>query len=646
MDRFEDAKLRVKEATDLVALIESYLPLQPRGRLLLAPCPFHAEKTPSFTVYPDSQHYHCYGCGKSGDVFTFVMEREGLSFREAMEMLAERASIPLDGVFATGGAAQLRAPDVRRLLAEVAGFFHESLTGDGSQESDPGAAAARDYLEQRGLSAAMKPWQLGYHPVAASGRPGPLRQFAERRRLPLRLLEEAGLLRGRREPFGGRLIFPIEDERARVVAFGGRLLPGIEPVRSGDFTPPKYINSPESPFFNKRRVMFGLPRAKQAGARRIVVVEGYTDAIACELAGFPGAVATLGTAFTKEHARKIERYATAGVVLLFDGDRAGVQAAERAMRELVNSRLDVRIALLSPGQDPAAMVLGERGEDPDLLVERRARFGDLLDGADAALPTWFRLLRRRLDFRQAQQLEVAARECAGLLELVDNDLRRRAVLEEMARHLAVTPQDLQRMVRPAARRRVRASGDAARRVGADLDRANQQADLAAMEGGSEGTAGAEAVAADATPPTPLEIADQDLLACVLGNPALVEQVVDEAFAQAAVGELVGMARDAFADGVAGRAELVRHLFTRCTERAELRAVLASANHKAENIVSFPEFFAVLQRGRNHVRSRTSVRELRQQLQAARDAGDRSTSDELLRRIVEEMRKDQPRQVNP
>ncbi|MEC7585189.1 MAG: DNA primase [Planctomycetota bacterium] len=644
MDRFEDAKLRVKEATDLVALIEGYMPLKSRGRLQLALCPFHAEKSPSFTVYPDSQHYHCYGCGKSGDVFTFLMDREGLSFREAMENLADRANIPLEGVFRAGAGGPKRGPDARRVLAEVADFFHRCLLQEGPTGADSGAAAARQYLEERSLSEGIETWQLGYHPKAQPGRPGPLRKFAESRGLPMRLLEEAGLLRGQREPFGGRLLFPIQDERSRMVAFGGRVLPGVEPVRAGDFDPPKYINSPESPFFNKRRVMFGLPRAKQVGVRRILVVEGYTDAIACDIAGFPGAVATLGTAFTAEHARKIERYATEGVVLLFDGDQAGAKAAERAMRELVNSRLDVQIALLASGQDPATMLLGEPDEDRDLVLERRARFGDLLDGAEQALPTWLQLLRRRLDFRQPAQLEVAARECAGLLELVESDLRRRAVLEEMARYLAVPPQDLARMIRTASRRKPRANPTQQRGQPTDLDQANHQADMATGEGG------AVSQSAEADPPTaprpatPLELADRDLLACVLGRPELVAEVTEESFAQQGVGELIAMVRQAVQAGLSERAQVVGRLFTSCTEHAELRSVLASASHRAESIADFDAFFAVLQRGRNRVRSRTSVRDLRQQLQAARDSGDLARADELMQQIVEERRRDQPREA--
>ena len=313
MDRFEDTKLRVKEATDLVALIESYLPLKPRGRTLVALCPFHAENSPSFTVFRESQHFHCFGCGKTGDAFTWLMERDGLTFKEAMEVLAERLGISLEGVWKGGGGPSRKGPDPYRALADVAAFFQQEL---GAAD----AAKARDYLAGRGLTAAIDDWQLGFHPRA-----GVLAKFAHDRKLPRDVLEQAGLVKNGRELFAGRVMFPIADERGRIVGFGGRLVPGMPmPSSSSDYTPPKYLNSPESPLFNKRRVLFGLHRAKQAGQRRIVVMEGYTDVIACHLAGFTGAVASLGTAFTADHARMIERYAIDGIVLMFDGDRVGV----------------------------------------------------------------------------------------------------------------------------------------------------------------------------------------------------------------------------------------------------------------------------------------------------------------------------------
>jgi DNA primase len=632
MDRFEDAKLRVKEATDLVALIEEYLPLKPRGRQYVALCPFHPEKTPSFYVTPDSQFYHCFGCGKSGDVFTFLMERDGLTFREAMEVLADRAKISLDGVFGRGEQQARRGPDVHQVLGEVRTFFQTALHAtDG--------ALARDYLERRGLAPAIEPWALGWHPA-----PGALRAWAQERRLPTQVLEEAGLLRNGREPFANRVIFPIDDERGRVVAFGGRIVPGaLGSEETPDYKPAKYVNSPESPHFHKRSVLFGLHRAKQAGARRIVVMEGYTDVIASHLAGFPGAVAALGTSFTQEHARKIERYATEGVVLLFDGDRAGQQAAERAMRELVNTRLTVKIALMGGAEDggakdPADVLVARAGEDPELVTERRVRFADLLEGADDALATWFRLLRRRLDFGQAAQLETAARECAALLELVDVDLRRLALMQQMARHLAVPEQKLARMLQSKPRR-----SDAAR-GGSD-----------AARGGHAAAPGADAPAAPVRR-SAAAAAEHDLLACVLAQPSLLDpaagspegapEIAAAPFEEPAVAELFGMVRDALAVGRANSAEVVRYLFTRCADRPELRTALGRAAQHKDRISDPAVFFAAVQRGRQRLYGDQNARQLRQQLHDAIAGGDRATADQLTQRLVDQLRQERPRSAAP
>ncbi len=620
MDRFEDVKLRVKEANDLVALIESYLPLRPRGRTLVALCPFHAEKGPSFTVYPDSQHFHCYGCGKSGDVFTFLMEREGLTFREAFERLAERARISLEGVFQRGSHEVQRGPDPHEVLSEVRAFFHASLR-------TPEGSAAAGYLADRGLAEAILPWSLGYHPAQGS-----LAAFAARKKLPRQVLEESGLLRNGREMFSGRVMFPIEDERGRVVGFGGRILPGMDAPRADGFVPPKYVNSPESPFFNKRKVLFGLHRAKLAGSRRIVVMEGYTDVIASHLAGFQGAVATLGTAFTGEHVAKIERYATEGLVLLFDGDRAGAQAAERAMRELVTSTVVVRIALMDGAKDPGEMLAARDGDDPDLIAERRARFADLLDGAEDALTVWFRLLRRRLGGSGAVQAEAMAKECANLLSVVDSEVRRHALVEEMARHLALPATALARMVRVPRESPRRAAPAAGPEVAADQARGTDPV-LPAR---------APVAARPSRPLTPLERAEVELLACMVAQPVLVQAGLVAPLQFEPVAELVAALGQTVEQGRTASAEVLRSLFAWCTDRPDLGRLLAEAASRAAGIAQPRPFFESLERGRQRVSVRGDVRSTRQQLQEALASGNRDMADELTRKLVEQLRQERPR----
>lgn len=286
-----------------------------------------------------------------------------------MESLAARAGIPLDGVFQQ--REERRGPTLPRCSARSQGWSSAACS------SRTTAIWRATTCMPAGSMAAIDAWCLGYHA------PGALAQLARDKRLPSDVLEEAGLLRNGREMFAGRLMFPIENELGRIVGFGGRIVPGApgsEP--RGDYTPPKYLNSPESVFFNKRRVLFGLPHCKRAG-KKILVMEGYTDVIVCHLAGFQGAVASLGTAFTADHARLVERYASEGIVLMFDADRAGRQA-ERAMRELVNAKVPVRIALMrgvdaGGVKDPADLGAGAAGDDPEDVVERRARFADIVE---------------------------------------------------------------------------------------------------------------------------------------------------------------------------------------------------------------------------------------------------------------------------
>jgi DNA primase len=445
--------------------------------------------------------------------------------------------------------------------------------------------------------------------------------FARERQLPRDVLEQAGLLKNGREPFAGRVMFPIADERGRIVGFGGRLVPGIAMPTSGDYTPPKYLNSPESPLFNKRRVLFGLHRAKQAGQRRIVVMEGYTDVIACHLAGFTGAVASLGTAFTADHARMIERYATDGIVLMFDGDRAGAQAAERALRELVNSRVPVRMALMADAEDgsakdPADIVTVRPGEDPEDTAERRVRFADVIDGAESDISVWFRLLGRRLDLSQAVHVDAAARECAAVLELVESPVRRAALMQDMARHLAVPAPTLERLLRRDARPR-------------------------------RGNAPAEASATRAPvvqPPTLLEQAEIELFACVLARPTLlVDLDLDEApLEHAGICELFAMATDGVAIGRTTKDELLKYLFARAAEQPELRGLLASAAERAAKVAEPDVVLAGLVEGRRRVGGEPRRRALRQQLQQALAAGDRQRADELQQQLLEHLRRDRPR----
>ncbi|MBK8976736.1 MAG: DNA primase [Planctomycetes bacterium] len=595
---FETVKQRIKDAIDLVDLVQEDTPLTRRGRTFVALCPFHKERTPSFTVYPDTQHYKCYGCGVSGDVLTFVMEREGVSFREAMEMLGERAGVSTEGVFGRGrGGAGSRQRAIHEVLEQVRELFEATL------HDERVGAQARSYLEQRGLLDAAREFGLGLHPA-----PGRLAAFARQRKLPLEVLEQAGLLAGDgAEPMRGRLMFPIVDERGRPVGFGGRILPDPR-IPKGEDRRPKYRNSPESPFFNKRRLLYGLREVKRAGTRRIVVVEGYTDVIALHLAGFTGAVATLGTALTADHGRLLERYATEGVVLLFDGDAAGRRAADRAFRELVHTPLSVRIALLPDGIDPADLVAIEPTRTAAERDAGRERLAELIEAAEDAVAAWFRILRRDVDLTDDAQVQRVAAECGRILAGVDNRARAEALRAAMAARLGLSPAAIEI---PAAPRRAAAAEPEPVRPTARRPVA----------------------------PTKHEQADLDALACLLAAPELGERLRELPGETAAwLDRFLGWIEQGLAAGRRSRDVIVPWLFGRCEDDADARAVLAEAVDRSARIRDPRQVFAMVEAGRVRQAARQEARRMRALVQQALADGDAARADELTRKYQEVLRR--------
>ncbi|MDA0372936.1 MAG: DNA primase [Planctomycetota bacterium] len=602
MDRFQEAKLLVKERVDLVDLIGGYVQLRRSGRGFSGLCPFHREKTPSFHVFPESQHYKCFGCGESGDVFTFVQEREGIGFREAMEWLADRAHVSLEGVFDVGGGGRARrqdGPDVHATLGAVRDLFEETLYG-------PDGAEARAYLEDRGLIDSAESFGLGLHPEA-----GRLSSFVREHKLSSHLLQQAGLLgRDGREPMAGRVMFPITDERGRIVGFGGRVLP--LPSSEGEDRRPKYLNSPEAPFFNKRRLLYGLRQVKQAGERCVLVVEGYTDVIACHAAGFTGAVATLGTSLTRDHARLLERYATEGVVLLFDGDQAGRRAVDRAFRELVHTNLQIRIALLPEGRDPADLAAVAPGIDPGVVERSRDTMAQLVARADDALTVWFRLARAATDFSVPGNVARVAEECGRILAGLDSPARREAMRSRMALHLGLSPTAI-----PIP----------------DLRSARRDDDV------DEGAAPRQRAPRVRPTASPLLEADLDLLACVLAAPDLVSElgtVVGETCAAAT--RLLAWGREAVASGRSSPEAFCRDLFARCTDDAEARSFLADAMDRATRLKDPRGMFVRLRRDRELHFAKAEASQIKMLLKQAIASGDSAQADALTRKLQERLRR--------
>jgi DNA primase len=358
---------QVRSANDIVDVIGSYLPLKRAGANFVCLCPFHKERSPSFNVNPSRQIFRCFGCGKSGDVFTFVREYENLEFIDAVRRLAERAGITLE-FDNDPGARQARG------LKDQLLKLHEAITQRWQQclATEAGGQTARDYLEKRGVAPdAVKQFRLGAAPDAWDDTVN----WAKSKGFAPELCEQAGLLvrrdtGGWYDRFRGRLMFPICDELGRVIAFSGRVLQGDEKVA-------KYVNSPETPIFTKGRVLFALDKAKRAlgDAGHAVVAEGQLDTIACHSAGIANVVAPQGTALTADHARILKRFVDE-VVLCFDGDKAGRNAAIRALDELLASGLAIRVASIPPPDDPDSYIKAHGADAFRGILQRAQGFFD------------------------------------------------------------------------------------------------------------------------------------------------------------------------------------------------------------------------------------------------------------------------------
>jgi len=388
---------------DLVDLIDTRVPLRKLGRDYGACCPFHSEKTPSFTVSPSKQFYYCFGCGARGNAIGFLMEYERLSFMEAVTELAR--SVGLELPRGVGGGEADSHKDLLALVEQAATFFRQQL------HDHPARQKALDYLRRRGLDdETAKTFGIGYAPA---GWDSLLRALTTQGSAPAELLQ-AGLVTAHDnghyyDRFRDRIMFPIRDRRGRTIAFGGRALGDAEP---------KYLNSPETPFFHKGRELYGLYEARQRERqlRRLVVVEGYMDVVALVQHGIPYTVATLGTATTTEQVERLFRV-THEVIFCFDGDRAGREAAWRA--------LENALPLLKEDRQAGFLFLPE-DEDPDSLIrkEGRERFEERLTQAKPLSDYFFERLGADINLRSIDGRARLAERARPLLEkLPDSDFR-------------------------------------------------------------------------------------------------------------------------------------------------------------------------------------------------------------------------------
>jgi DNA primase len=442
--------------TDIVELIGSRVQLKRAGREYKACCPFHDEKTPSFTVSPDKQFYHCFGCGAHGTALGFIMEYDHLGFVEAVEDLASRAGLDVPREGGTGAAPQPNE-ELYAGLERASLYFRQCLSGE---------PRARAYLDRRGIGAeAAQQFAIGYAPPGWDGLLQRLGSTAEERQV----LQRAGLIVERQgdssrvredagfyDRFRDRIMFPIRDVRGRAIGFGGRVLDSGEP---------KYLNSPETELFHKGRELYGLFEARQATRKleRILVVEGYMDVVSLHQAGITYAVATLGTATTPEHLQRVFRL-VGEVVFCFDGDRAGRAAAWRALENAVGE--------LKQGRQVRFLFLPD-GEDPDSLVRAEGR--EAFEGRIAQAIPLSQYLIQELGTRsdtgsvdgRARLVELAR----PLLARIPSDVYRELLVSELAEVVGISGPRLLELLsaagspgetdRPAAPRPVRSRGPAA-----------------------------------------------------------------------------------------------------------------------------------------------------------------------------------------
>jgi DNA primase len=409
-----DVLQKIRERTDIVDVVGRYTRLQQRGDRWWGLSPFKAEKTPSFTVKPDEGFYYCFATQKGGDVFRFIQEMEGLSFPDAVAYLAELAGIPLERTEEDDNSGRERTA-LMDLYSRVTGTFQYFLN------EDPQGEKCRSYALGRGITEdSITTFQLGYS--VSDGRW--LYRFLQTKSYSREFLDSCGLFARKGDGyalFRDRLMFPIKDERGRVVAFGGRAL--SEDVRA------KYINSPETPIYNKKRTLYGLHAALETVRRdrRVHLAEGYMDVIALHQSDVKNSVAPLGTAFTEEQARLLKRWVDE-VVLVFDADSAGVDATFRAAMVAETAGLSCYAVAVPRGKDPADLY---RNEGPEAVQTMTA----------SAVPVFDYLLERsaeRLDRRNPRSRELLLRKLFPYISIVSSEVRREALLERIGDLLHVT----------------------------------------------------------------------------------------------------------------------------------------------------------------------------------------------------------------
>lgn len=413
----------VRMKNDIVDVVSGYVRLQKKGANHWGCCPFHNEKTPSFSVHGGKQMYHCFGCGAGGNVFTFVMNYENYTFPEAIKMLADRAGVNLPEL-EYDEAMKARESKRARLLEvnkEAAKYFYYQLR-------TPHGETGYNYLKRRALSEeTMRKFGLGY-----SGKSGAsLVQYLKQKGFEDELIKEAGLATysekyGMTSQFFNRVMYPISDVHGKVIGFGGRVMGDAEP---------KYLNSPETPVFDKRRNLYGLQFARTAKSGNIILCEGYMDVIAMHQAGFTQAVASLGTAFTAEQANLLRRY-TENVLLAYDSDGAGTKAALRAIGILKEAGLTGKVINMRPYKDP----------DEFMKAEGKEAFEERIRQAENSFFFEIRILSQNYDLKDPESKTKFHKEIAKKLCEFSVEVERENYIEAIAEKYNIGFENLRKLV--------------------------------------------------------------------------------------------------------------------------------------------------------------------------------------------------------
>ena len=414
MARYSDELIEeIRQNNDIVDVISQYVHLKRSGRNFFGLCPFHNEKSPSFSVSPDKQIFHCFGCGVGGNVYTFLMKIEGINFIEAVQTLAERANIVLPTLENSADSAkeELKAK-VFKVNEYAADFYHKNLY-------KPEAKIAQEYVKKRKLTNnTLEAFQIGF-----SGKFNELYQELKKQGFQDQEMLESGLVnrneRGQYiDRYRNRLMFPICDARGRVIAFGGRVL---------DDSKPKYINSPENVVYSKGRNLFGLNVAKKGDLKKILIVEGYMDVISLHQRGITNVVAPLGTALTEQQGWLLRKNAEQ-IILSFDSDEAGLNAKIRAMDILQNMGCDIRVLQMEGAKDP----------DEYIIKYGNARFSNLIEKAISVLEFKVKLLKRDLNLENINDKIKFLNEIAKLIAKIDNTIEREVYIDKISREYQIS----------------------------------------------------------------------------------------------------------------------------------------------------------------------------------------------------------------